>query len=88
MEFHPDRHPDADEKQKADQEQKFKDVGEAYNCLIDPNKRHRYDNGYDVDGNGPSGMSGHDPFRMFSGGGGGFHDDDLLNNIFFNFSRR
>lgn len=83
MEFHPDRHPDADEKQKADQEKKFKDVGEAYNCLTDPNKRHRYDNGYDVAGDGPScNMSGHDAFRMFGG-----CDDDILNNLFFNLRR-
>ena len=82
MEFHPDRHPDADAKQKEEQEKKFKDVGEAYKILTDPGKRSRYDNGYDVNGEGPScNMSGHDAFRMFG------CDDEILNNLFFNMRR-
>ena len=80
MEFHPDRHPDADEKQKADQEKKFKDVGEAYSVLTDSSKRQRYDNGYDVNGEGPS-CNSYEAFgRMF-------YDEDVLNNIFFNLRR-
>ncbi|XP_076624457.1 tetratricopeptide repeat protein 2 [Colletes latitarsis] len=53
MVHHPDRHPNATEGEKKEQEKKFKDVGEAYEILSDPKKRSRYDNGHDViDGDG------------------------------------
>uniref|UniRef100_A0A1B6M3I0 J domain-containing protein n=1 Tax=Graphocephala atropunctata TaxID=36148 RepID=A0A1B6M3I0_9HEMI len=46
---HPDRHANASDGEKKDQEKKFKEVGEAYGILSDPKKRARYDNGQDMD---------------------------------------
>jgi len=52
MIHHPDRHSNATEAEKKEQEKKFKEVGEAYSVLSDPKKRARYDNGTDIDGGG------------------------------------
>ncbi len=54
---HPDKNPDDESAAE-----KFKEIGEAYECLSDEQKRARYDSGEDLI----------DPGEMFSQGGGGF----------------
>ena len=77
MQFHPDRWANSSEKEKKEAEEKFKDIGEAYEVLSDPQKRNRYDNGgMDFDFNGFDPM---DIFRRMSGMGGGFDDDPFAN---------
>lgn len=44
-----DRHANASDLEKKEQEKKFKEVGEAYAVLLDTKKRARYDNGQDMD---------------------------------------
>lgn len=46
---HPDRHASATDEEKREQEKKFKEVGEAYAILSDPQKKTRFDNGQDMD---------------------------------------
>src|SRR4051794_4361919 len=72
-ELHPDAHPD-----DADAEAGFKDVAVAYEPLIDPNRRRRYDQfgreGASSAGGDPFGFGGGglgDIFDAFFGGGGG-----------------
>lgn len=45
---HPDRHSDADDTVKVEEEKIFKEVSEAYSVLSDSQKRARYDNGQDL----------------------------------------
>lgn len=46
---HPDRHSNASDEMKLQEECKFKELGEAYAVLSDARKRSRYDNGQDLD---------------------------------------
>jgi len=66
VKFHPDKNPGDHEA-----EDKFKELGEAYEALSDPDKRAAYD------------RYGHQAFAGGGGGGGGFHDPmDLFSQVF------
>ncbi|KAK4470387.1 hypothetical protein MN116_005947 [Schistosoma mekongi] len=70
--YHPDRHTNADEATVKDNERKFKEVGEAYSILSDPEKRRQYDNGELVtaDGSDQGNVSAYNLFtQVFPGFG-------------------
>ena len=75
LKFHPDKNP-------GDQaaEDKFKEIGEAYEALSDEDKRAAYDRyGHAAFENGGAGGGGFGGF----GGGGGFHDaSDIFSQVF------
>jgi DnaJ family protein C protein 7 len=79
LQYHPDKNA-GDEKAEA----RFKEIGEAYAILSDPQKKQRFDSGADLDGmggmggfDGPGGFEGagvdiNDVFAQMFGGGAGF----------------
>ncbi|XP_065655341.1 dnaJ homolog subfamily C member 7 isoform X2 [Hydra vulgaris] len=76
LKHHPDRHSNSTDEEKKKEEIIFKEIGEAYSVLSDPQKKQRYDSGQDLEECGMD-MGGFDPNLIFQtffgGGGGGFH---------------
>jgi len=74
MRCHPDRHASGSDEDKAKAEVMFKEVGEAFEILSDPEKKQRYDQGEDVEEINGNGGHSHS-----HGGGGGMSQADIFN---------
>ncbi|KAJ3191666.1 hypothetical protein HK101_007513 [Irineochytrium annulatum] len=64
LQYHPDKQAGLADDEKAAADAKFKEIGEAYSVLSDPQKKNMFDSGMDIDGSSAS--AGASPF------GGGF----------------
>lgn len=73
LKFHPDRN-----KGDKEAEEKFKEIGEAYACLSDPQKRAHYDTFGTLEGMGVGGAAGASPF-------GSTNFEDMFSDIFSDF---
>lgn len=72
LEFHPDKHSDAEERVQEEVRKKFQDIAEAYEVLSSEELRKKYDRGEDVTGNEPQQQQRHHHHHGF-GGGQRFH---------------
>src|SRR2546423_6333148 len=82
VKFHPDKNPD-----DAHAEEKFKELGEAYDVLMDAEKRAAYDrygHAAFAQGMGGRGAGFHDPFDIFREvfGGGGWGVGGIFETFF------
>ena len=77
-ELHPDKQHGKSDKEKADAEERFKEVSEAYEVLSDEKKRQEYDNPMSGFG-GFGGFGGFDPFDMMNGFGFGGRQEPRVN---------
>lgn len=78
LQLHPDRHQGACDDERAAMEVKFKELGEAFEILSDPQKKQQWDQGKTIDeingkcaGGRAGGLDPRDIFRMYSGMAGG-----------------
>ena len=83
LKHHPDRHSSSSDAEKEQAEKQFKIIGEAYECLSDPEKKRRYDSGVDPEDleNPHADCSGHGHSHGGMGGMGGI-DPNLLFQMF------